>query len=75
VATAGFCRSGRCHGFPGRGASLGILWRRFQREGKIDGSSREPEDPVKLCDHPINFLVGGLESLTRVMVDVMPRIV
>lgn len=45
--------------------ALRILWRRFQHEGKIPAGMAEPTDPRALCDHPINFLVGGSEAVAR----------
>jgi alkanesulfonate monooxygenase SsuD/methylene tetrahydromethanopterin reductase-like flavin-dependent oxidoreductase (luciferase family) len=39
--------------------ALRILWRRFQREGKIAADIAEPRDPAALCGHPLNFLVGS----------------
>ncbi len=45
--------------------ALRLLWRRFQREGKLDAALQEPDDPARLCDHPINFIVGGPESVAR----------
>jgi alkanesulfonate monooxygenase SsuD/methylene tetrahydromethanopterin reductase-like flavin-dependent oxidoreductase (luciferase family) len=43
--------------------ALRTLWRRFRDEGKIPGETPEPDDPWELCGHPINFLVGGPESV------------
>ena len=43
--------------------ALRTLWRRFQAEGKIPADTPEPEDPADLVSHPINFLVGGPESV------------
>lgn len=45
--------------------ALRILWRRFRDEGKIAAETVEPEDPAELCGHPINFLVGGPETVAR----------
>jgi alkanesulfonate monooxygenase SsuD/methylene tetrahydromethanopterin reductase-like flavin-dependent oxidoreductase (luciferase family) len=45
--------------------ALRILWRRFQREGKIAAEMREPESVQELCAHPINFIVGGAETVRR----------
>ncbi len=49
--------------------TLRLLWRRFQREGKIAADMVEPDDPAQLCDHPINFIVGGPESVARQLLD------
>ena len=43
--------------------ALRVLWRRFRSEGKIPAETPEPDDPSLLCGHPINFLVGGPESV------------
>jgi alkanesulfonate monooxygenase SsuD/methylene tetrahydromethanopterin reductase-like flavin-dependent oxidoreductase (luciferase family) len=45
--------------------ALRTLWRRFRSEGKISAETPEPGDPYALCGHPINFLVGGPESVAR----------
>ena len=45
--------------------ALRTLWRRFRREGKIPAGMPEPDDPAALCSHPINFIVGGPESVAR----------
>jgi alkanesulfonate monooxygenase SsuD/methylene tetrahydromethanopterin reductase-like flavin-dependent oxidoreductase (luciferase family) len=49
--------------------ALRILWRRFRREGKITADTPEPERPQDLCGHPINFIVGGPESVARQLRD------
>lgn len=43
--------------------ALRLLWRRFQGEGKIAAHTREPDDPWKLCAHPINFIVGDANNV------------
>ncbi len=43
--------------------ALRTLWRRFHSEGKIPADTREPECVEQLCDHPINFLLGGPETV------------
>jgi len=45
--------------------ALRILWRRFRQEGKIPTAMSEPVHPQELCAHPINFMVGGPESVAR----------
>jgi alkanesulfonate monooxygenase SsuD/methylene tetrahydromethanopterin reductase-like flavin-dependent oxidoreductase (luciferase family) len=45
------------------GPALRILWRRFRQEGKIPADTPEPDRPQDLCGHPINFIVGGPESV------------
>ncbi len=45
--------------------ALRLLWRRFHREGKIPAEAPEPSRVQDLCSHPINFLVGGPESVAR----------
>jgi alkanesulfonate monooxygenase SsuD/methylene tetrahydromethanopterin reductase-like flavin-dependent oxidoreductase (luciferase family) len=45
--------------------ALRILWRRFQSEGKINGEMKEPSRIEDLCAHPINFIVGGPEKVSR----------
>jgi alkanesulfonate monooxygenase SsuD/methylene tetrahydromethanopterin reductase-like flavin-dependent oxidoreductase (luciferase family) len=47
---------------------LRILWRRFQRQGKIAAGLQEPTLIEGLCAHPINFIVGGPESVARQLV-------
>lgn len=41
------------------------LWRRFLSEGKIPAGTTEPVRPADLCAHPINFVVGGPETVAR----------
>lgn len=48
--------------------ALRLLWRRFQAEGKIPGGAVEPKDVQELCAHPINFVVGGPESVARQLI-------
>jgi alkanesulfonate monooxygenase SsuD/methylene tetrahydromethanopterin reductase-like flavin-dependent oxidoreductase (luciferase family) len=45
--------------------ALRTLWRRFQQEGKIPPDTKEPTLPTDLCAHPINFIVGGPQSVAR----------
>jgi alkanesulfonate monooxygenase SsuD/methylene tetrahydromethanopterin reductase-like flavin-dependent oxidoreductase (luciferase family) len=45
--------------------ALSTLWRRFQQEGKIPADAREPANPKDRCAHPINFIVGGPQSVAR----------
>jgi len=45
--------------------ALRILWRHFQHEGKIAAETPEPARPQDLCAHPINFIVGGPESVAQ----------
>jgi alkanesulfonate monooxygenase SsuD/methylene tetrahydromethanopterin reductase-like flavin-dependent oxidoreductase (luciferase family) len=45
--------------------ALRTLWRRFQKEGKIAASIPEPASVEGLCAHPVNFVVGGPESVAR----------
>ena len=45
--------------------ALRILWRRFQQEGKIAPETPEPLSIADLSAHPINFIVGGPESVAR----------
>jgi alkanesulfonate monooxygenase SsuD/methylene tetrahydromethanopterin reductase-like flavin-dependent oxidoreductase (luciferase family) len=47
------------------GPALRTLWRRFLAEGKIPADTPEPDQPAALCGHPINFLVGGPQSVAR----------
>lgn len=44
---------------------LRILWRRFQKEGKIPADRVEPRSVEELAAHPINFVVGGPETVAR----------
>jgi alkanesulfonate monooxygenase SsuD/methylene tetrahydromethanopterin reductase-like flavin-dependent oxidoreductase (luciferase family) len=43
--------------------ALRILWRRFRQEGKIPKNMPEPARAEDLCAHPINFIVGGPQSV------------
>jgi len=45
--------------------ALRALWRHFQNEGKIAAGMREPARVQDLCTHPINFIVGGPETVAR----------
>jgi alkanesulfonate monooxygenase SsuD/methylene tetrahydromethanopterin reductase-like flavin-dependent oxidoreductase (luciferase family) len=45
--------------------ALRTLWRRFRQEGKIPAETPEPARTEDLCAHPINFIVGGPESVAR----------
>lgn len=45
--------------------ALRTLWRRFQSEGKIPPDLTEPASVEELCAHPINFIVGGPQSVAR----------
>jgi len=45
------------------------LWRRFQNEGKIPAGAREPDRIQDLCAHPVNFIVGGPETVALQLLD------
>jgi alkanesulfonate monooxygenase SsuD/methylene tetrahydromethanopterin reductase-like flavin-dependent oxidoreductase (luciferase family) len=45
--------------------ALRSVWRRFQAEGKIPASMRQPTCVVDLCAHPINFIIGGPQTVAR----------
>jgi alkanesulfonate monooxygenase SsuD/methylene tetrahydromethanopterin reductase-like flavin-dependent oxidoreductase (luciferase family) len=45
--------------------ALRILWRRFQKEGKIPADRSEPRSIETLCAHPINCIVGGPERVKQ----------
>jgi alkanesulfonate monooxygenase SsuD/methylene tetrahydromethanopterin reductase-like flavin-dependent oxidoreductase (luciferase family) len=47
------------------GPAVRTLWRRFQREGKIEESAPEPRSIEGLCAHPINFILGGPQSVAQ----------
>jgi alkanesulfonate monooxygenase SsuD/methylene tetrahydromethanopterin reductase-like flavin-dependent oxidoreductase (luciferase family) len=49
--------------------ALRSLWRRFQNEGKIAAGMREPVRAQDLCAHPINFIVGGPETVARQLLE------
>ncbi len=49
--------------------ALRTLWRRFRDEGKIPAETPEPEHPSDLCAHPINFIVGGPETVARQLLE------
>jgi len=45
--------------------ALQVLRRRFQQEGKIDAQQCEPRTIEALSAHPINFIVGGPQTVAR----------
>ncbi len=45
--------------------ALRILWRRFHSEGKIAKVVSEPVEVRDLAAHPINFIVGGYQSVIQ----------
>ncbi len=45
--------------------ALRRLWRRFQAEGKIPADMPESDQLPDLAGHPINFIIGGPESVAR----------
>jgi alkanesulfonate monooxygenase SsuD/methylene tetrahydromethanopterin reductase-like flavin-dependent oxidoreductase (luciferase family) len=45
--------------------ALRTLWRRFQADEKIPRNVPEPANVDDLAAHPINFIVGGPESVIR----------
>lgn len=49
--------------------ALRTLWRRFQHEGKIPAETTEPRNVQDLCAYPINFIVGGQDSVARQLLD------
>jgi alkanesulfonate monooxygenase SsuD/methylene tetrahydromethanopterin reductase-like flavin-dependent oxidoreductase (luciferase family) len=49
--------------------ALRILWRRFRKEGKVAAETSEPPDPRELCGHPINFIIGGPQSVAAQLAD------
>jgi len=49
--------------------ALQTLWRRFRDEGKIPATTPEPVRPPDLCAHPINFIVGGPETVARQLLE------
>jgi alkanesulfonate monooxygenase SsuD/methylene tetrahydromethanopterin reductase-like flavin-dependent oxidoreductase (luciferase family) len=54
--------------------ALRTLWRRFQGEGKLPAGASEPRSPSDLCGHPINFVVGGPETVARQLLDLHERV-
>ncbi|MDB5355377.1 MAG: flavin-dependent oxidoreductase, F420-dependent methylene-tetrahydromethanopterin reductase [Phycisphaerales bacterium] len=54
--------------------ALRILWRRFRAEGKIPAQTPEPRRCDDLCAHPINFIVGGPESVARQLADLHSQV-
>ena len=56
------------------GDALRILWRRFRDEGKIPADTPEPAQARDLCGHPINFLVGGPESVARQLLELHEQV-
>jgi hypothetical protein len=55
----------RAHAEP----ALRLLWRRFRDEGKIPAATPEPESLNHLCAHPLNFVIGGPEGVTRQLLE------
>jgi alkanesulfonate monooxygenase SsuD/methylene tetrahydromethanopterin reductase-like flavin-dependent oxidoreductase (luciferase family) len=49
--------------------ALRTLWRRFQKEGKIPPGTPEPRSQKELAAHPINFIIGGPQSVARQLLD------
>jgi alkanesulfonate monooxygenase SsuD/methylene tetrahydromethanopterin reductase-like flavin-dependent oxidoreductase (luciferase family) len=45
--------------------ALRTLWRRFRDEGKIPAGTAEPASVADICRHPLNFIVGGPESVAE----------
>lgn len=54
--------------------ALRLLWRRFRAEGKIPASTEEPASPAELCAHPLNFIVGGPESVARQLLELSRQV-
>ena len=54
--------------------ALRTFWRRFQQEGKIPADTPEPLSPADLCPHPINFIVGGPQSVARQLMELHTQI-
>jgi len=54
--------------------ALRLLWRRFQSEGKIPASNKEPSSPRDLCAHPLNFVVGGAASVARQLLELHAQV-
>ena len=53
---------------------LRTLWRRSRHEGKIPVDTPEPGHPADLRGHPINFVVGGPESVARQLMALRERV-
>ncbi|MBC8108262.1 MAG: LLM class flavin-dependent oxidoreductase [Anaerolineae bacterium] len=45
--------------------TLRTMWRRFQAEGRMPANATEPTDFNELAGHPINFIVGGAQTVIR----------
>ncbi len=54
--------------------ALRTLWRRFQKEGKIPAATPEPTSLEDLAAHPINFIVGGPETVARQLVELREQV-
>lgn len=54
--------------------ALRTLWRRFRHEGKIPAETPEPASVRDLCAHPINFIVGGPETVARQLIELYEQI-
>ena len=53
--------------------ALRALWRRFRQEGKIPAGAPEPASPAGLCAHPLNFIVGGPDTVAAQLRDLHAR--
>lgn len=47
------------------GPAVRTLWHRFRAEGKIAPAVDEPRTASEWCAHPLNFLVGGPQTVAR----------
>lgn len=54
--------------------ALRVLWRRFQKEGKIPASTPEPTSIEDLAAHPINFIIGGADTVARQLVELHDQV-
>jgi alkanesulfonate monooxygenase SsuD/methylene tetrahydromethanopterin reductase-like flavin-dependent oxidoreductase (luciferase family) len=49
--------------------ALRTVWRRFRDEGKINRDMAEPSKIKDLCAHPINFIIGGPDTVAAQLRD------
>lgn len=54
--------------------ALRLLWRRFQKEGKIPATVAEPSSVEGLSAHPINFVVGSPQTVADKLLELRRQV-
>jgi alkanesulfonate monooxygenase SsuD/methylene tetrahydromethanopterin reductase-like flavin-dependent oxidoreductase (luciferase family) len=54
--------------------ALRLLWRRFQKEGKIPATAAEPSSVEELCAHPINFVIGSPQTVANKLLELQRQV-